>query len=396
MNIRTTNAVMQMMMTERTAEHVSQGHPDKFCDQCADAIFDRMLEASDAIAGDDVTSPDHARHQRSAIEILAKDYLVVVSGEIKNSPAVASRIDVSRIVKDAWTGAGFPDAPKVTVINHLQTQSSDIAQGVDAHADGVSEGAGDQGIMVGYATDETASMMPADWDMAQRLCRKIQELRSTSTLKWLGADTKTQATLSAANEPIRIVIAAQHADGLSMEEIREALMVHAVRPIVGDIDPAAVVINGTGRFVEGGTIGDAGVVGRKIVVDAYGPSVPVGGGAYSGKDPTKVDRSAAYMARHVAKTIVANKVGDASTCLVKIAYGIGQKEPTMVTAITGSGLNLSGWVRKNFDLSPRAIINYLGLLRGGAAGRSWAYRDAAAFGHYGRDMFPWERIADIG
>ena len=390
------NMNMVALLTERTAEHVSQGHPDKFCDQCADAILDASLDAANEVAGDDEKSLDHARHQRTAIEMLAKDRLVVVSGEVKMSPAVASRVDIGQIGRQVWHDVGYPDAAAVTVLNHLQRQSPDIARGIDAGAKAAGEGAGDQGIMVGYATDETPSMMPFEWDMAQRLCAGIQGLREKRVLPWLGADTKTQVTISANNEPVRIIIAAQHSDDVSPECIREGLMTHAVLPIIGNVDPACVVINGTGKFVIGGTIGDAGVVGRKIVVDAYGPGVPVGGGAYSGKDPTKVDRSAAYMARHVAKTIVAKKVGDARTCTVSIAYGIGQTEPTMVTAVTNSGQDLGSWVRKYFDLSPRAIIDRLGLLRSGSAGKTWTYRDAAAFGHYGRDRFPWERIADVG
>jgi S-adenosylmethionine synthetase len=390
------NPSMVTMLTERTAEHVSQGHPDKFCDQLADALLDAGLDAANDLAGGDEKSADHARHQRFAVEMVAKDRLVAVTGEVKLGPGVASRIDVAGIGRRVWTRVGYPGAAEVTFLNHLQRQSPDIAQGIDAGKNGYGEGAGDQGIMVGYATDETPSMMPMEWDLSQRLCKGIQRLRDDGALPWLGADTKTQVTLSAGNEPIRVIIAAQHADGISLPEIREALMKQAVFPIIGPIDPAGVVINGTGKFVIGGTIGDAGVVGRKIVVDAYGPSIPVGGGAYSGKDPTKVDRSAAYMARHVAKTVVAKKILDARTCLVRIAYGIGQTEPTMVTAVTDSGRDLGEWVRKHFDLSPRSIIDHLDLLRATPAGKKWSYEQAASFGHYGREIFPWERIADVG
>jgi S-adenosylmethionine synthetase len=384
------NTTAVSMSTGRTAEHVSQGHPDKFCDQCADKLLDVALEEAAAAAGDDESSPDHPRHQRLAVEMLAKDRLVVLSGEVKFGPRVL--VDVGKVVRQVWSDVGFPMADAVTVVDHLQQQSPDIAQGVNPVANAVSEGAGDQGIMVGYATDETSSFMPLEWDLSQRLCIKIQSLRSGGELPWLGADTKTQVTLSAGKEPVGVIVAAQHADGISPAEVREALMTMAVLPVLGEISPSRVVINGTGRFVIGGTIGDAGVVGRKIVVDAYGPAVPVGGGAYSGKDPTKVDRSAAYMARHVAKAIVANKIGEAHSCLVRIAYGIGQTEPVMVTAMTDSGDDLGPWVRKHFDLSPRAIIDQLGLLRMGPAGKRWSYVKAASFGHYGRDCFPWERV----
>jgi len=389
------SSTARSMATERTSEHVSQGHPDKFSDQSADGLLDMGLDAANRLAGDDVSSPDHPRHQRFAVEILSKDRIVFVSGEVKLGPGVAAALDVAAVVRRQWAEVGYPDAESITVINHLQRQSADIAQGVDAASQG-SEGAGDQGIMVGYATDETESMMPLEWDLSQRLCFNVQRLRTDGTLPWLGADTKTQITLSAANEPTQVIIAAQHRDDISLDDVRMALMTHAVEPLLGKLDSSRVVINGTGRFVIGGTIGDAGVVGRKIVVDAYGPGVPVGGGAFSGKDPTKVDRSAAYMARHVAKTIVANKISNAESCLVRIAYGIGQVEPAMVTAVTNTGVDLGPWVRKRFDLSPRGIISYLNLLRMGTAGATWSYRQAASFGHFGRSAFPWERIADVG
>lgn len=391
---------MNMLMTKaalsvtagRTAEHVSMGHPDKFADQSADALLDAVLDSANAAAGEDELSPDHPRHQRLAVEILAKDRLVVVSGETKLGPMVAAQLDVAAIVRRQWEAVGYPNPQAITVINHLQGQSADIAQGVDDHLGRASEGAGDQGIMVGFATDETESMMPKDWALAQALCQSALSLRATAC-PWLGSDIKTQVTLSADGEPMAVIIAAQHDDTVSLDTVRHALMDYAVRPLLGDLDPSQVVINGTGRFVIGGTIGDAGVVGRKLVVDAYGPSVPVGGGAYSGKDPTKVDRSAAYMARHIAKTIVAKKVADASACMVRLAYGIGQVQPCMVTAETDTGHDLGPWVRKHFDLSPRGIINHLNLLRTGRP--DWGYRHAAALGHYGRDMFPWEQIADI-
>ncbi|WGM40023.1 methionine adenosyltransferase [Caulobacter sp. NIBR1757] len=380
-------------VTERTAEHVGRGHPDKATDQMADALLDNVLEIARKVAGDDENSLDHPRYQRTAIEALTKDNLVMLSGEMKLGPKVAAAFDPEAVIREVWRNVGYAGSETMTVINHLRRQSADITRGVDLT--GASEGAGDQGIMVGYATNETPTMMPLEWDMAQRLAMAIDELQRNRTLPWLGSDIKTQVTLSAADEVIKVIIAAQHAEEVSTEEVRRALMEQAVMPLMGDIDPDQVVINGTGRFVTGGPIGDAGVVGRKIVVDAYGPGVPVGGGAYSGKDPTKVDRSAAYMARHVAKAVVAHRVSDANACMVRIAYGIGQTQPAMVTAMTDNGQDLGAWVRRHFDLSPRGIINSLDLLRMSEGGRGWAYQDAAAFGHYGRAMFPWERIADV-
>lgn len=393
MNMHMSKATVSVA-TERTAEHVGRGHPDKATDRMGEAVVDAVLDIGNAIAGDDETSPDHPRHQRMAIEGLTKDHFVVISGEMKLGPGVAAALDVDAIIRRVWREVGYQGAETMTVINHLRRQSADIAQGVDL--DGAGEGAGDQGIMVGYATNETESMMPLDWDMAQRLCVRIDQLQQDGTLSWLGSDIKTQVTLSSSGAVVGVVVAAQHADEMSTLEVREALMAHAVTPLMGDIDPSRVVINGTGRFVIGGPVGDAGVIGRKIVVDAYGPSIPVGGGAYSGKDPTKVDRSAAYMARNIAKTIVATGMGDAQSCLVRIAYGIGQVEPAMVTAMTDTGQDLGPWVRRHFDLSPRGIINNLNLLRAGEDGARWRYQQAATFGHYGRDMFPWERVADVG
>lgn len=389
------SGMMSCLPTCRTAEHVSQAHPDKYADQIADAILDGVLDAAKMAAGDDPSSPDHPRHQRVAVEILAKDRLVVVSGEIKLGPTVAGMLDIQAIVRAGWDRVGYPDSTSVTVVNHLQRQSADIAQGVDARSD-EGEGAGDQGIMVGYATDETPTSMPLEWQAARDLCHRIQSLRTESGMGWLGADTKTQVTLGSDNRPTSVIIAAQHSDAVATADIRDQLLRHAVKPVFGEeIDTRIVTVNGTGRFVVGGTIGDAGVVGRKIVVDAYGPSVPVGGGAYSGKDPTKVDRSAAYMARHIAKTAVQMGIKGAHTCLVRIAYGIGQTKPAMVTAVTDAGIDISDWVLARFDLRPRAIIDYLDLLRLGHQGSAWSYCDAASFGHYGRPNFPWERIAAV-
>jgi S-adenosylmethionine synthetase len=233
-------------------------------------------------------------------------------------------------------------------------------------------------------------MMPLEWVLARNLCLALRARSLDGTLSWLRSDTKSQVTLDAYNVPTSIIVAAQHDDKVPLDDIIKQVYQHVIVPVLGrDIDPARVKINGTGKFVVGGPEADCGVVGRKIVVDAYGPRVAVGGGAYSGKDPTKVDRSAAYMARHIAKSIVTYKVGDAHECTVKIAYAIGQSHPEMVTAETDSGRDVSEWVRAHFpDLSVGHIIDRLGLF----LPQGWSYREAATFGHYGRAQFPWEVV----
>jgi len=387
---------MSLQKHERTSEHVSQGHPDKFCDKVADWILDEALDAGAALSVDE-RDPNHPRHQRTAIEILAKDRLVMLSGEVKFGPRVAERLDIRRIVETAWERVGYPDGSAITVLNHLQQQSPEIGRAV-TRGDGerASEGAGDQGIMVGYATNETKTMMPLEYELARSLCREIEALWTGGVVKGLRADAKTQVTIDGKGRPKRIVIAVQHAPGMDQGMLKAELLQHAFGKVFEDnIDPAIVTVNGTKSFEVGGTIGDAGVVGRKIVVDAYGPSIPVGGGAYSGKDPTKVDRSAAYMARHMAKTAVSMGIRGAKSCTVHIAYCIGKTAPEMVTAVTDAGVDITDWVSARFrDLSPRAVIEHLDLLRM-RNGLGWRYRDAAAFGHYGRPEFPWEQIGNV-
>lgn len=385
------------MMTSYTGEHVSQGHPDKFADQFADLVLDRALALA-AAAGE--AKQGQPVQLRTALEVLAKDHLVMISGEARFSEAVRRKLDIGAICREAWTGAGYPNAEMVTAINHVQMQSPELSHSSDQ------DGAGDQGIMVGFATRETDTMMPAEYELARRLCRKLSDLRGEH--RWLQADAKTQVTLGPDGRPGRIIIAVQHdesvvvrgSDGKSdsartCAEIKDRLMSLAVAPIFGDdFDPQLVTVNGSGSFLVGGTIGDAGVVGRKIVVDAYGPRVPVGGGAYSGKDPTKVDRSAAYMARHIAKTAAALGIRNAKSVTVQIAFGIGKTEPEMVSAITESGVDISDWVRSRFpDLSPRNIIDSLDLWRLRNSG--WTYHQTASFGHYGHEGYPWEQIARV-
>jgi S-adenosylmethionine synthetase len=379
----------------RTSEHVSQGHPDKFCDGASDAILDSVTDAARGFCGS--RGPNAPELQRTALEMLAKDFLVVISGEARLGPDVRRMVDFREIVRNRWAEVGYPDADKVTVLDHVQTQSPELQVSSDA------DGAGDQGIMVGYATAETVSMMPADYEASRSLCRRIQELRLTGAAPWVRADAKTQVTLDGEGKVARVVIAVQHApeyrgvtDGAKLQALfKEELLELAVIPTLGQVEADAVVVNGTGSFVIGGTVGDAGVVGRKIVVDAYGPNIPVGGGAFSGKDPTKVDRSGAYMARHIAKTAIAKRVGDARAVTVTLAYCIGLRQPEMVRAVTDTGSDISSWVKARFpDLAPKTITETLGLWRQ-QPGTAWRYQDAAAFGHFGREGFPWERIADV-
>lgn len=368
---------------KRTAEHVSEGHPDKFCDQVADGILDEVLK----LTGEE---QDTRNSVRTAIECLAKDNFLIVSGEVKLTDDIRGKLKVVDLARGVWKRIGYGDnVEELTVIDHIRNQTPNIAQGVDTG------GAGDQGIMVGYATDETPEFMPLEYVHARNICLRLAELRRTQKLAWLKTDCKSQVTLESDGTITSVIIAAQHAEppqGVTekdfLEQIKEEILKHVIKEVLPDV-PKRLVVNGTGTFVIGGPTGDAGVVGRKIVVDAYGPRVPVGGGAYSGKDPTKVDRSAAYMARHIAKTIVAEKIGGAKECTVKLAYGIGQLQPEMVTAITDQGKDLSDWVLGRFgDLSPRHIIDTLSLRHP----TGWAYIDTAAYGHYGRDIFPWEQV----
>lgn len=365
----------------RTAEHVGDGHPDKFCDQVADAILDRTL----------ALCPEEALTSvRTAIECLAKDNLLIVSGEVKWTDEIRLGIDIDAIGREVWKKIGYSEtADELTVVNHIRAQSPQIAQGVDTG------GAGDQGIMVGYATDETPELMPKEYVLARRLCERLRDLRRDGVLTWLRPDTKSQVTINEDGQPTDYIVATQHQcpdeAGVSHDDMRQQVFEQVVKPVLGDdIEFRPHKINGTGLFVIGGPTGDAGVVGRKIVVDQFGPRVPCGGGAFSGKDPSKVDRSAAYMARHIAKAVVANKVNGAKECTVHIAYGIGQVQPEMVTAITDTGENVSGWVNDQFpDLSHGFISNHLNLLHPDG----WSFFESASYGHYGRDQFPWEAVA---
>ena len=360
-----------------TSESVTEGHPDKIADQISDAVLDAVL-ADDPMG-------------RVACEVLVTTGTCIVAGEITTK----TYVDVQRIARGTIDYVGYNDATygfdanTCGVHNLIQSQSPDISMGVDTG------GAGDQGLMFGYACDETPELMPLPIMMAHKLCRRLSDARREGLLNFLRPDGKSQVSVEYVdNKPKRIeavVISTQHSPDISIEDLRQEVQKHIIDAVI----PAAMVdertkyhINPTGRFVVGGPHGDTGLTGRKIIVDTYGGMGRHGGGAFSGKDPTKVDRSACYMARYIAKNLVASKL--ASRCEVQLAYAIGVAEPVSVMVNTfGTGVipdaQFTELVRSNFLLTPRAIIDTLRLRRP-------IYRRTAAFGHFGRteDTFTWE------
>lgn len=371
-----------------TSESVTEGHPDKICDQISDAVLDAIL----------VQDPD----ARVACETCCTTGMVMIMGEISTS----CYVDIPSIARNVVLEIGYDrakygfDGTTCSVLTSIDEQSKDIALGVD-HSLETKEGgeenngAGDQGMMFGYACDETPEYMPMPISLAHRLSRRLTEVRKDGTLDYLRPDGKTQVTVEYENDrPKRvdtIVISTQHSDTVSLDTIREDLRKHVIDVIVDadmmDVE-TKVYINPTGRFVIGGPQGDSGLTGRKIIVDTYGGMARHGGGAFSGKDPTKVDRSAAYAARYVAKNIVA--AGLARKCEIQLAYAIGVAQPVSVLADTfGTGVlpdeEIAEIVRKEFDLRPTAIIRTLEL-------RKPIYRNLAAYGHFGRDdlQVKWE------
>ncbi|MDH4047802.1 MAG: methionine adenosyltransferase [Gammaproteobacteria bacterium] len=366
-----------------TSESVSEGHPDKISDQISDAVLDAILE-QDARA-------------RVACETLVKTGMVLVAGEVTTS----AWVDIEDIARRTVLEIGYNDSSmgfdgaSCAVINALGKQSPDIAQGVDRD-DPESQGAGDQGLMFGYATRETEVLMPAPITYAHRLVRRQAEARKAGILPWLRPDAKSQVTfVYQDDEPVGIdavVLSSQHRADVKMSELREGIMEEIIKPVL----PAKWVnkktryhINPTGRFEIGGPMGDCGLTGRKIIVDTYGGSARHGGGAFSGKDPSKVDRSAAYACRYVAKNIVA--AGLADRCEIQVSYAIGVAEPTSISVQTfGTGKiseeRLTLLIRENFDLRPYGILKMLDLIRP-------IYRPTAAYGHFGRDdlNLSWER-----
>jgi len=368
-----------------TSESVSEGHPDKVADQISDAILDAILE-QDPMA-------------RVAAETLTNTGLVLLAGEVTTN----ARVDYIKVAREVVKDIGYDHPEKgidykgCSVLVAYDEQSPDIAQGIDhANDDSLDQGAGDQGLMFGYACDETASLMPLPIWLSHQLVKKQSEVRKSGKLSWLRPDAKSQVTLNYQNnKPVAIdtiVLSTQHDPDVSQKDIHEAVIEEIIKPTLPtDIDTTATkfLINPTGKFVIGGPQGDCGLTGRKIIVDTYGGAAPHGGGAFSGKDPSKVDRSAAYAARYVAKNIVAN--GLASKCLVQLSYAIGVAQPTSIMVDTfGTGKvsneEMVAIIKNNFDLRPKGIVQMLDLLRP-------IYRKTAAYGHFGRDedSFSWEK-----
>lgn len=366
-----------------TSESVSEGHPDKMCDQISDAILDAIL-AKD-------------KYARVACETLTKTGMVVLAGEITTS----AEIDYENIVRGVVNDIGYNnseigfDGHTCAVINALGKQSPDIAMGVD-RAKPEEQGAGDQGLMFGYASNETEVLMPAALTFAHRLVKRQAEVRKNGTLPWLRPDAKSQVTVRYEDGKIvaidAVVLSTQHSPEIGLDDLRLAVMENVIFPVLPTEwlhKNTKFHINPTGNFVIGGPVGDCGLTGRKIIVDSYGGMARHGGGAFSGKDPSKVDRSAAYAGRYVAKNIVA--AGLADRCEIQVSYAIGVAQPTSITVET-FGTNkvdhqlITNLVREHFDLRPYGITKMLDLLRP-------IYRPTASYGHFGRDDLdlPWER-----
>ena len=355
-----------------TSESVTEGHPDKIADLISDAILDAILEKDPKA--------------RVAVEVTVTTGLVLIVGEITTD----TYVDMKTIARETIRGVGYDrakygfDCDTCAVLVAIDEQSGDIAQGVDDGGDGI--GAGDQGMMFGFACDETEEYMPLPISLSHKLTRRLTEVRKKNILNYLRPDGKAQVTVDA------IVVSTQHSEAVSQERLREDIKKYVIDPVIGDDlkdDDTTIYINPTGRFVVGGPQGDSGHTGRKIIVDTYGGYASHGGGAFSGKDPTKVDRSAAYAARYVAKNVVA--AGLAKACEIQLAYAIGVSKPVSVRVDTrGTGIipdgEIAERVLKVFDLTPGGIIKSLDLQRP-------IYKQTAAYGHFGRDDLdlPWEK-----
>ena len=370
-----------------TSESVSEGHPDKMADQISDAVLDAIIK-------DDPNS-------RVAVETMVKTGMAIIAGEVRTN----TYVDLEQIVRDVITGIGYDssdvgfDGNSCAVLNAIGKQSGDIAQGVD-EAEDKDIGAGDQGLMFGYASNETEVLMPAPIFYSHRLVERQAQLRKNGVLPWLRPDAKSQVTLRYdQGKPVAIdavVLSTQHAPNISLPDLQEAVR----EEIINHVLPAEWLhadtqyhINPTGQFIIGGPMGDCGLTGRKIIVDTYGGMAHHGGGAFSGKDPTKVDRSAAYAGRYVAKNIVA--AGLADRCEIQVSYAIGVSEPTSISIETyGTGKlsdeEITALVRDNFDLLPRGLIEMLDLRRP-------IYQPTASYGHFGREEanFTWEKTDKV-
>lgn len=364
-----------------TSESVSEGHPDKIADQISDAVLDAILKQDPKA--------------RVACETYVKTGMALVGGEITTS----AWVDIEELTRQTIKNIGYTssemgfDANSCAVLNAIGKQSSDINQGVD-RGNPLEQGAGDQGIMFGYATNEMPNLMPAAITYAHLLMQRQAEIRKNGQLPWLRPDAKSQITLIYENNEIKgidaVVLSTQHAEDVDQKTLHEAVMEEIIKPTLPEVwltSRTKYFINPTGRFVIGGPMGDCGLTGRKIIVDTYGGAAHHGGGAFSGKDPSKVDRSAAYAARYVAKNIVA--AGLAERCELQLSYAIGVAEPTSIYINTFGTEKIShdkiiSLVKTFFDLRPYGLIKMLNLIQP-------IYKQTATYGHFGRDMFPWEK-----
>ncbi|MEK9649670.1 MAG: methionine adenosyltransferase [Gammaproteobacteria bacterium] len=370
-----------------TSESVSEGHPDKVCDQISDAILDAYLKEDP--------------HSRVACETLIKNNIVIVAGEITSAGSPILDPIIRKVINEIGYNndeLGF-NGDNCQIHNYIFQQSPDIAQGVnEGEGENLEQGAGDQGLMFGYACNETATLMPAPIDLSHKLVKKQSEVRKSGTVPWLRPDAKSQVSViydksgKTINGISAVVLSTQHEEGISQAKLKEAVMEEIIKPIIPAewmLNTTKVFINPTGKFVIGGPVGDCGLTGRKIIVDTYGGMARHGGGAFSGKDPSKVDRSAAYAARYVAKNIV--NAGYADYCEIQVSYAIGVAEPTSININTFGTektdlVELESLVREKFDLRPKGIISMLDLKRP-------IYQDTAAYGHFGRSdvKFSWEQ-----
>src|SRR4249919_656652 len=366
-----------------TSESVTEGHPDKICDLVSDSILDEIIT--------------HDPDSRVAVEAMTTTGLVFVAGEVTSR----ARIDAQEVVRSTLKDIGYNglkygfDGNSCSVLTSIHEQSSDISMGVSKNENGV-QGAGDQGLMFGYATSETAELMPLPITLAHKLTMKLAKVRKEKTLDWIGPDGKSQVSViyedSVPKKIDTVVVSTQHTEDVSISQVREEVISKVIKPICDDLinNSTKFLVNPTGRFVIGGPVGDTGLTGRKIIADTYGGMGRHGGGAFSGKDPSKVDRSACYVARYIAKNIVAS--GLASKCEVQIAYAIGVAEPVSVRIDTfGTGTvdedEIEVRVKKIFDTTPKGIIEMLLLKRP-------IYKKTAAYGHFGRNDpdFTWEKV----